>query len=108
MKYLFLLLLLAGCGHTPEVIVQTERVFIDVQCEELPHILPIEPLPVIFVQGVTTDGYQVLGLRGDQYSNLAINSADIIRYIQGQKASIEYYKKCIANHNAAQNAEREP
>ena len=105
MKYIIFLLLLAGCGHTPEVIVQTERVFVDVQCETLPRISPVEPLPVIFVQGITTDGNQVLGLRGDQYSNLAINSAEIIRYIQGQKASIEYYKKCIANHNAAQNAE---
>lgn len=102
-KYLFLLLFLTACGHTPEKEVITEFIYVDVVCEDFGHINGINPLPVIFVKGIDDKGYRVLGLRGDMYSNLAINSADTIRYILEQNKAIDYYKKCISDHNAVQD-----
>ena len=104
MKYLLILLMLflVGCGHTPEKIVVTEYVLVDVVCPDYAGVEGIKPLPVVFVEGNTEDGYKVLGLRGDMYSNLSINSAEVMRYIKEQKLAIGYYRKCIADHNALQ------
>jgi len=104
MKYLLILLMLflVGCGHTPEKIVVTEYVLVDVECPDYSGISGIRPLPVVFVEGNTNDGYKVLGLRGNMYSNLSINSAEVMRYIKEQKLAIGYYRKCIADHNALQ------
>ena len=104
---LVFLLLLVGCGHSPEKIIVTIPTFIPVSCEEFGNITPIRPLPVIFVKAVDREGYYVLGLRGDQYANLSINSAETLRYIREQRKAIDYYKKCIADHNAKQK-EGEP
>jgi len=107
MKYLLslLALFLVGCGHTPEIEVVPLYLFADVVCEDFGHIPSINPLPVIFVKGIDEQGNQVLGLRGNMYSNLAINSAETFRYIKEQKKAISYYEKCIADHNATQNEE---
>ena len=110
MKYLLILLslFLVACGHTPEKEVVPFYLFADVVCEDFGHIAGINPLPVVFVQGTDTEGNQVLGLRGDMYSNLSINSADTLRYIIEQTKSIGYYKGCIRDHNAKQNEEGSP
>jgi hypothetical protein len=110
MKYLLILLalFLVGCGHTPEKEVVPFYLFADVVCEDFGHIDGINPLPVVFVRAKDTQGNQVLGLRGDMYSNLSINSAETLRYIIEQKKAISYYEKCIADHNAKQNEEGGP
>jgi hypothetical protein len=97
--YYLILLFLVGCGHTPEKVVVEIPTFIPVVCQDFGTIASIRPLPVVFVGGTDTVGNQILGLRGDQYSNLAINSAETIRYIVEQKKAIGYYKKCISDHN---------
>lgn len=101
---IFMLLFLVGCGHNvkPEII--TEYVRVPVECEEYGKIPPIKPLPVVFVKAKTDDGFIVLGLRGDQYSNLSINSREMVTYMGEQKKAISYYKKCIDDFNSlAQN-----
>lgn len=94
------LLFLVGCAHTTEKEVITSYVYTKVVCEEVNSVDPIRPLPVVFVSGVDKTGNQVLGLRGDQYSNLTVNGQNIKRYIIGQKDAIVYYEKCIVDHNA--------
>ena len=108
MKYLFLLLFLVGCGHTPEPEIVTVFTYVDVVCLDSIPLEPIKPLSVVFVRSTDTEGNQTLGLRGDQYSNLSINSAEVLRYIKGQRATIIYYEKCIENHNSTQNEEGDP
>ena len=103
MKYLFLLLFLVGCGHTPKETVLIEYVFVPVACESFNPITSIRALPVKWVLGVDKQGNYVLGLRGDQYSNLAINSAETLRYITEQNKAIVYYEKCIEDHNSTQH-----
>ncbi len=78
-------------------------------CEEFGRIDPVRALPVVYVQAVDTSGNQVLGLRGGPYSNLAIVIRDALRYIREQNKAIDYYKKCIENHNSTTlNEEGEP
>jgi hypothetical protein len=106
---LFILpLILIGCGHTPDKVVLDKLVYVNVECEDFGHITGIKPLPVVFVRAVDTEGYQVLGLRGDMYSNLSINSAETLRYIKEQTKAIGYYEKCIEDHNSTQDEEGGP
>jgi len=62
-------------------------------------LIPLDMLPVNWTLGKDKDGLYVLGLRGDQYSNLAINMESISGYITTQKETIKYYEKCIEAHN---------
>lgn len=100
-------LFLAGCGSTKIEYVPVPY-FVDVVCPELGKTEGIRPLPVVWVSAVDREGNQVLGLRGDMYSNLSINSADTLRYIRQQNSAIDYYKTCIENHNSLQNEKGEP
>lgn len=106
--YYILLLFLIGCGHTQEQ--GDNLVFVPtlVNCEDFGRIEPIKTLPVVFVSGTDRRGYEILGLRGDQYSNLAINSSETLRYIVEQKKESSYYKKCIEDHNSNAQKERGP
>ena len=107
--YLSILLLLVSCGHTPEKKIVEVPVFIPVVCEDFGRIDPVRSLPVVYVQAKDSSGNQVLGLRGDQYSNLAIIIRDTLRYIGEQTKAIDYYKKCIEDHNSTTlNEEGEP
>lgn len=104
-----LLLLLSGCNWFVKETIVDNYVYVPVTCPEFIKPAPIITMPVQFVQAVDTEGNQVLGLRGDQYSNLAINSADTLRYIIEQKSAISYYRGCIENHNSVRlNEEGEP
>jgi hypothetical protein len=99
--YLFILFMfMVGCvGHIPK-----ERpykpIMVPVECEDFGRIQPVTILPIKWVIGTDKDGNKVLGLRGDSYSNLSIMLKDSIRYIVEQDKAIDYYKKCIADHNA--------
>lgn len=106
--YYLILLFLVGCGHTPDKEIELVPVFSPVVCEDFGRLESIQPLPVVFVNAKTTDGFQVLGLRGDSYSNLAINSADTLRYIIEQKGEISYLENCIENHNSKANEKGPP
>ena len=111
MKWLLLILTLTlvGCGHTPKTVIVERPTLISVECEDYGRIEPVDSLPVVFVQAETEDGFNVLGLRGDMYSNLSILFQDIKRYIEQQDLAIDYYKGCIADHNAIDlNKEGEP
>lgn len=101
MKWILYLLplVLFGCGHTPKEIVILDPVLIPVECEDFGRIEPVRALPVVFVEADTEDGFKVLGLRGDMYSNLSIIFRDTLRYIEEQDKAIDYYKKCISDHN---------
>jgi hypothetical protein len=106
---LFMLLFLVGCQHTPKKVVVDNYVLIKVECEDFGRIDPVDALPVVFVNAKTDEGFNVLGLRGDMYSNLAITIRETLRYIEEQKTAIDYYKGCIARHNAITlNEEGEP
>jgi hypothetical protein len=104
---LLLLLILSGCGSVKEkrIFVPT---YIDFVCTYAHPIPGINPLRVQFVDAVDTEGNRVLGLGGKDYSALAINSAKTLEYIVAQTNIIDYYEKCIADHNAAQIEEGEP
>lgn len=112
MKYLLLTLLLlfiSGCGSTPEKEYIPVPVFSPVVCPDFGRIEGVKALPVVFVKGVDDENNIVLGLRGDMYSNLSIIIRDTLRYIREQKEAINYYEKCIADHNAkALNEEGDP
>lgn len=97
---LSLLLLFVGCTHTPEKEYITDYVFIPVVCEDFGRIDQVRSLPVKFVEADTSNGFKVLGLRGDMYSNLSIVIRDTLRYIGEQNKAIDYYKKCIEDHNS--------
>lgn len=110
---LFILLIMSfvliGCASEPEKIVVTKPVIIPVVCEDPGRIDPVEALPVVFVEGTDKQGNVVLGLRGDQYSNLSIVIRDTLRYIKEQKDTIAYYRGCIERHNSSTlNNEGEP
>ena len=97
---LFMLLFLVGCQHTPTEVIVDNYVLIPVECEDFGRIDPVDALPVVFVNAKTAEGFNVLGLRGDMYSNLAITLRETLRYIEEQNTAIDYYKGCIARHNA--------
>ena len=101
-----LLIFLVGCQHTPEKTVVDNYVLVPVECPDFGRIDPVDALPVVFVNAKTEEGYNVLGLRGDMYSNLAITIRETLRYIKEQKTAIDYYKGCIARHNAIELNER--
>lgn len=108
MKWLLLILplLLFGCGHSPKKIFVDKPVLIPVECEDFGRIEQVRALPVVFVQAKTEDGFTVLGLRGDMYSNLSIVFRDTLRYIEQQDKAIDYYKGCISDHNAIDLSEK--
>lgn len=97
---LVLLLTLVGCGHTPEREIIPVPTFIAVVCEDFGQIESVNILPVQFVNATDSENNEVLGLRGDMYSNLAIIFRDTLRYINEQKKAISYYEKCIEDHNS--------
>jgi len=93
------LLFLAACANTPEKEVIIKYVYTEVVCADFGNIPGIITYPVKWVIGVDPVGNKVLGLRGDQYANLALNGKDTIRYITEQSKAIGYYEKCIVDHN---------
>lgn len=99
MKLLYLIapLLLMGCASKPTPIYIPTMT--KVQCPDIAKPAGIDPLPVKFVKAQTEKGDYVLGLDGQQYSNLAINTTETIRYIKEQKLLLEYYRMCIIQHN---------
>lgn len=108
--YLLLLLSLVGCASKPP---KPETVYVPtpvpVECENPGKIQPITALPVVFVNAKTADGYEVLGLRGDMYSNLSILIKDTERYITDLQGHNRYYRGCIERHNSSiLNNEGEP
>lgn len=101
MKYLILFsLLLSGCCGQAPLPPDPIPVIVPVSCEKFGRIEPVQRLPVVFVKAVDDKGNNVLGLRGDQYSNLSLIIRDSLRYIGEQKKAISYYEKCIDDHNA--------
>lgn len=102
MRYLLLSLLLfiSGCGSDPVKEYVEVPVFSPVVCPDFGRIEGVKALPVVFVKGIDDEGNIVLGLRGDQYSNLSIVIRDSMRYIREQKEAINYYEDCIENHNS--------
>jgi hypothetical protein len=98
--YIILLMFIAGCDHTPTKEYIEVPVLVPVECEDFGRIESVEALPVKFVQAVDKDGNQVLGLRGAPYSNLSIIIRGALTHIKEQTKAIDYYKQCIADHNA--------
>jgi hypothetical protein len=86
--------------HTPTEIPVTKYVLVEVECEPFGRIEPVDRLPVIWVEAETENGFKVLGLRGDAYSNLSVMLRDTLRYIGEQNKAIDYYNKCIEIHNS--------
>ena len=108
MKMLLLLLtllLLSSCSLFTKEVRVPYPAYTNVVCPDFPTIAGVVTLPVIFVQGVDTEGNQVLGLSGDQYSALSIVNRRTLNYINKQKEAIDYYEKCIADHNAKMEGE---
>ena len=110
MKYILLFLLfLVGCQHTPEKVVVDNYILVPVECQDFGRIEPVDALPVVFVNAKTEEGFNVLGLRGDMYSNLSITFRETLRYIKEQKTAINYYESCIEHHNSIKlNEKGEP
>ena len=108
MKYILLSLLLVGCAHTPDKEYVNVPVFSPVVCPDFGRIEGVKSLPVVFVNAKDNTGFEVLGLRGDMYSNLSIIIKDTLRYIRAQDKAISYYEKCIADHNAKALNEKGP
>ena len=87
-KYMIILLvLLSGCATQLEIeyVYRTSQLI----CAEQ-TIKPNERIyPVIFVNAKTVDGKEVLGLDGENYSNLALNTRTGIEYIRSN-AEFQY------------------
>ena len=93
-----LLLFLCGCTTT-ETIEVPVVVTSPIICPTTTKAEPIVPLDVIFSSELTIGGIYVLALNGRYYSNLAINSANTLRYIEQQNLIIDNLQNCIENHN---------
>jgi hypothetical protein len=64
-------------------------------------IEPITTLPVRWKLGRETEtGIRVVGLDGENYSNLAKNMSRIIEYTSTSKQYIVYLENCITRYNA--------
>ena len=88
------LILLAGCTVTKEIPIVTPVV-----CEGKPSIQGIKTLHVKFVKAQDVDGNYVIGLSGDAYENLGINSSRTLSYIKAQEEVVTYLESCIKRHN---------
>lgn len=102
MKKLIILLLsatmLSGCSwFTRTVFVPTN---VPVVCENFENNNVFSPHEYVFVKAVTESGEYVLGLDINSYNKYTENNTKTLLYIETQNKAIEYYKKCIADHNA--------
>lgn len=109
MKYLILslILFLTSCASNPPEYIEVP-IFSPVVCEDFGHIQGVDALPVVFVEAKDNKGNIVLGLSGNMYSNLSLIIRDTLRYIGEQDKAINYYEKCIADHNATPLIEEGP
>ncbi len=57
----------------------------------LPKPAPIDLLSVEFIVVETEDG-NVLALTPDQYQNLALNNAEVLRYVREADQQLDYYR----------------
>lgn len=57
----------------------------------LPKPAPIDLVGVEFIVVETEDG-NVLALTPDQYENLALNNAEILRYVREANQQLDYYR----------------
>lgn len=96
---LIMLLTLSGCSLFTETKTEYVPTYAKVQCPKLTKLQPLEMLDYEFVKSVDEEGYNTLGLRGDEYSKASINNGRILDYIKNQKAHVDYYIGCIDRHN---------
>ena len=92
---LILAVLLSGCGLIKDgetnTLFKTEKII----CDDQLQINSLEVLPVEFVSSVDIKSRQVLGLDGENYTNLSLNTRATLEYIRSQKAYIRYLKGCM-------------
>lgn len=96
---ILLIIFLTGCSWFQKPEPYPVPTFTRLVCENRPRLTPLDPLPVEFEIGRADDGRFLLGLSGTNYSNLAINNANTLRYLIDQKGVIEYLELCISAHN---------
>jgi len=98
-RLIILSLFLVGCTAPqtePDVIYRVQPVV----CDKSPIIQGTSFQPVVFEKAITQDGRYVLGLDGENYTNLALNVRGIIEHVRTQKAFSDYLLGCINRHNA--------
>jgi hypothetical protein len=110
MKYLFFILplLLIACGQTP-LTIDTKPIVIPIEKPDDPAMVRMEPVSfrVVNKDNLTQFIAELTKLQGSNnivfiaitttdYENLALNLADLKRYISQQKAIIVYYKTVTA------------
>jgi hypothetical protein len=89
------LILMTGCTSIKEVPVPTR---VQLLCDQ--PLFPImSTLPIEFQLATNTKGNYVLGLDGENYSNLAINTRRMIEFAKVQADYIDYLQSCIDRHN---------
>ena len=101
-KYLIIILAftLSGCSLFAKD--KEDIVFVDkkILCDAELDFTTNSTLPVIWVKAKDEDGKYVIGLDGDNYTNLSLNTKATLEYMRSQKAYIEYMRGCIERHNS--------
>jgi hypothetical protein len=97
---LSLLILLSGC-ITSEVITVEVPVRVPIVCDKT-AIPSIETYPVVWQLGRNEDGKNILGLDGENYSNLSINIGRSISHIEARRRYSDYLEECMDSFNSTQ------
>ena len=96
--FLLSLVLLGGCTWFKPDTVYVPT-YVPIVCDEGQEPAPLTMFPVKWQIATNEKGLYVLGLDGENYSNLSINIANIKAYIQNQRLLINYYEQCMERHN---------
>lgn len=94
---LVLLLLVSACATEPDIVYRS--VHTKVQCSIVDKQEGLSLHDISVVKAIEDKGNIVVGLSGTELSKFYINSELIISYIVIQKETINYYEKCITDHN---------
>ena len=99
-------MVLVGCGTSSKkppqpikVVTVTEKA--QVRCPAPPELSKVEWREIIWVVATQGDGVKVLGISEAYYINLAKNTQASLRAIKDRNALMQYYQKCIDDHNSA-------
>ena len=94
------LILLSGCV-TSEVVTVEVPVRVPIVCDKI-AVESVETYPVEWQLGRNENGEYILGLDGENYSNLSINIGRAIAHIKARREYEVYLEGCIDNFNSTQ------
>lgn len=94
-----ILISLSGCALFTETVRVRDPVYLSIHCQTPSKVVGVNPLPTDPIAIQDTQRFWWIGFTPKHYENLAINTAEIIRYIKSKKSEVRYYKSCITDFN---------